>query len=246
MKTRWILPLVFFSLVFSACTVRVNTDINSDGSGEWRIEYGFTAEDKQQLLQEMDSSVEEFCQDEESLEGLPEGASYSLEERGDETWCIFTIPFSNLAELRQLYTQDSEGEFIVNRLEIVDGTLYYDLVLDMGTSDGTGGVDDAGADYEFIWALTLPGAPTTHNADQVDGRTLTWDLTTREQMVPIQAQSRVGGGLPVIDLGGGDGDGGGGIAAILGVLLCCLCLIVLAGGGVAAFLIIRRRNASDA
>ncbi|HUG34785.1 MAG TPA: hypothetical protein VMJ90_08445 [Anaerolineales bacterium] len=104
------------------------------------------------------------------------------EPRGDETWCINIVRFNDLDELRDLYGQ-REG-ITINRLEISEGVLYYDIDVDMLSEDSGFSVLT-----EMTWSVVLPGAPMAHNADQVDGSTLTWKPASKSGIVNLRAES---------------------------------------------------------
>lgn len=200
------------SLLLAACNVNMATDINADGSGEMFTEIGLTQADKDSLASMSGGEVADWCTQITSSSDLPQGMQFTQEERGDETWCIATVPFSSLDELRRLYA-DSSG-VSVDRLEIADGRLYYDLTLD-NTSSGAGmfGIN-------MTWQLEVPGTVGDHNADTVDGRTLTWHLTTGGPS-RLQAESAVGGTIsPAL------------IGAFVG--LGCLCFV----GGVVIVVVV--------
>ncbi len=221
-----LLLLVLASLALSACTIQISTAFNPDGSGEWRTEMGISDEEAQLLTGSgTASSTEQFCNDMLTGGELPEGVTDSFEEREDGDWCVFTRPFANLEELRALYIEN--GGVIINRLEIVDGSLFYDVTMDMGSSEDFQSISDMGVEINMTWALTLPGTITSHNATSVDGNTLTWNLTPGQDTT-IVAQSVVAGG--------------GGFPAWIWVVVCCLCLLVLAAGGAVIFFLMRKRK----
>ena len=206
------------SLLLAACNVNMATDINTDGSGEMRTEIGLTQADKDSLASMSGGEVTDWCTQIESTSDLPQGMRFTQEERGDETWCIASVPFSSLDELRRLY-RDSSG-IRVDRLEIADGRFYYDVTLD-DTSSGAGmfGINMA-------WQLQAPGTVASHNADLLDGRTLTWHLTSGGPS-RLQAESAVGGTIsPAL------------IVVFIG--LGCLCLVGVAVIVVVVVLLVRR------
>jgi hypothetical protein len=221
--------MIVASFLLAACTIQVNTTVNDDGSGEWRTEFGFNADDIAELA-EYEMTPEEFCEDPDMQEDMPPDAEYYIEERGDDTWCVFVIPFSSLDELRQTY---EEGEGItVNRLDILDGQFYYDLSIDMSGED-TGMMEEF--EFDFTWQLTVPGKVDATNADNVVGNTLTWNLTPGE-VISLQAESSTSSGV-------GGLTGGLNVAWVV-VALICLCGlgIVVIAIVVAVFFVIQKRK----
>jgi hypothetical protein len=107
-----------------------------------------------------------------------------------ETWCISVVKFKDLEELRGLYGE-KEG-IKVNRLEISDGKFYYDIDVDTLSDDSSFSVLT-----DIKWSLELPGTPIGHNADQVEGDTLTWSPTPKSGVINLHAESEVPrGGFP--------------------------------------------------
>ncbi len=222
-KPAVIALLVAFALLLSACTVNMHTKINSDGSGDWITEIGFTTEDEASLTQMGFTSVEDYCT--QSATDMPAEASTSIEVRGEETYCVYTVPFATLEALRAAYTE-TDG-VVVNRLEIVDGVLYYDLTVDGGSGDmGSMGISTN-------WILTMPGSIQSHNAPTQDGNQLTWVLSTTGATA-IQAQSKVSGMSSDITM----------YVTIALSCLCCLVVIVIIA--VVVFLVLRKRKQTPA
>ena len=92
---------------------------------------------------------------------------------------------------------------------------------------------------DIFWQVTLPGKITDHNADEVDGNTLTWKLRGGENNI-IHATSSLGG----VNLNFGEDENliyilGG----ILGFGLCCIVPIAI---GVIVFLLMRRNKKKQA
>ncbi|MBN2147578.1 MAG: hypothetical protein JW726_09320 [Anaerolineales bacterium] len=210
-------------LLLSACTINVHTEINKDGSGTWSTEIGMTAEDQQSLTDYGYASVEAYCQ--EAQADMPANTTMTIEQRGEETFCVYSVPFANLEELKTVYG-DSE-DLAINRLEIVDGILYYDLTMTGGSDDmGMGGV------LSSNWIVTMPGTIQSHNATNQEGNTLTWNLVTT-QTINIQAQSKVSGfAFPNL-----------GTTELIVIALSCLCCVVLIIViAVVVFLVMRKRK----
>lgn len=172
-KIAWILAM----LLLAGChKLEITTQIESNGSGELKTGVGYSAEERASLEKQHNSS-QDFCNTSMTTENVTEAE----EQRGDETWCVTTIQFATLDELRALYEQ---REITVNRLEIRDGKLYYDVSLGASPDDPSSSIGT-----QFTWSVLLPGAPISHNADQVDGNTLVWTPAPQGQSVDFQAES---------------------------------------------------------
>lgn len=228
-RTRLALLLgLSLALLLSACSLQINTTLEADQSGLYALEVGFTPEE-QEGLEALDTNVEDFCAEVAKGEEAPPGATTKVEERGEDMWCILTVPFKNLKELREIY-EEMEG-LEVNALEVKDGELIYDLTLVAETQELEAD------ELELAWQVTLPGAVGRHNATEADGNTLRWDLTAGET-VQIQARSQLGGmALPGMSMDNPLMLVGGAV----GLLACCVVMIAL---GVGAFVLLRRRGAA--
>ncbi len=214
------------ALLLAACQVNIGTSVDANGSGETRTEIGFTADEKQSLLQISGGDAENLCDTLQSEgQALPPDAAFTQEERGDETYCVTSRPFDDLDGLRQLYGE-MDG-VSVNALSLINGKFVYDVDVDFSDAQ------DTGALALFLeWRLTVPGSVGTNNADEVDGKTLIWRLTPGRK-INLHAESS--SGLFNLDSSR--------VWIVAGALLFCLCLVVIAGGAVAFFLL-RRRNPS--
>lgn len=222
-KPALIALLIAGALLLSACTVNMHTKINADGSGQWITEIGFTAEDEESLIQMGYTSIDAYCN--ESASDMPDEAIATVETRGDETYCVYTVPFATLEELRLAYT-GTDG-VTVNRLEIADGTLYYDLSVDGGSGEM------AGMGISTNWIVTMPGSIQNHNATTQEGNQLTWPLSV-SGVTAIQAESKVSGL---------SSDTTTYIAIAVGCLCCLVVIIIVA---VVVFLVLRKRQQTPA
>ena len=180
MKNRLIQIVVLISSIFliGCHKLGATTRIDSAGSGELRTEVGFSADERENLEKENNNS-EDFCNTSET----PPNIIVTEEQRGDETWCITTTPFDSLDELRGLYQQ--RIGLIINQLEIADGVLYYDIDIDTQSEDSS-----FSALTEIRWSVILPDVPINHNADEVDGNTLTWMPVSKSGVVNLHAESK--------------------------------------------------------
>jgi hypothetical protein len=179
-------------LLLAACTARFTTTINEDGTGEVSIEFGFTAFEASVLADFLGMDASAICDEAFAEFDYMEEVTTSVETRGEETWCIAAVAFASLAELEDIYY---ELDAYVDTLELDEETLTYNLELDL-TSMSADDLDQIGAISEDLpiveWRLIAPGSVLDSNADDVQGRTLTWvlDLGTYET---IQATTNVGG-----------------------------------------------------
>ncbi len=225
--------LVFSSVILTACTLRVATDVNPDGSGELSVEMGFSPDDRE-LLDNFNLTVEQVCtQNTGGNLSLPPDAAQNLEQRGEEIWCVNSVPFSDLVQL-QGYFANVDG-ITVNQIEIADGQFVYDVEIDLTRNRNPLDLDLP--ETELIWALTVPGSLGGTNADQIEDNTLTWFVEPGE-FINLRAESSVSGPPPI-----GPDFGGLGVVEliIIGVGLACLCLLGLIAGGAALWLAVRRR-----
>ncbi len=195
--------LLLSALLLSSCKFQAVTSIGPGGSGELRTEVGFSAEERANLESQSEAEPsDDFC----NTSDAAQGTTVTEEQRAGETWCVTTRRFGNVDELRQLY-QEKQGGVTVNRLEIADGRLHYDI--DVATSS------DDFANFESItWTLVLPSAPISHNATQADGNTLIWTLTPNSGTVNLRAESEASQPL-------------GMQAVILGILVLAALIVVI-------------------
>ena len=182
MKSHSLKLVVFVigALVLAGChKLEATTKIEPNGSGELRMGVGFSAEERANM-EKQNSNPQDFC----NTSQTPANIAVTEEQRGDETWCITTTQFKNLEDLRGLYEQ--RKGIAINRLEISDGKFYYEVDVDTLSEDSS-----FSALTDIRWSLLLPGTPISHNANQVDGNTLTWTPTPKSGIVNLQAESEV-------------------------------------------------------
>ena len=182
MKNRCLaVVLIIAGLFLAGCKFQAETQVAADGSGSLRTEVGFTSEERQSLEQQSgNNNSKDFCNSSASSQNM----QVTEEQRGDETWCVTTTSFRDLDELRRLYEQ--KKGIRINRLEMVDGKFYYDLDIDTLSKSS-----DFSAFSSATWIVTMPGAPTYHNAAKADGDTLTWEIPPHQDSVDIRAESPV-------------------------------------------------------
>ncbi len=208
--------------LLSSCKANMITSIQSDGSGLYSQEIGFTAEEVSSL-----SSIggeTSICDSTKSdISAMPSNTVMREEKRGDETWCVFEAPFSSLDELRSIY---ASSDIVINDISLVDKVLTYDVTLDMSGGD-FGSVLGM---LNMKWIVELPGKISNHNADAVNGSTLTWELISGNE-INIYAESK-SGGLSSFSTE----------YVIIGIGLLCLCILILLIIAFVVFLVIRKNQ----
>jgi hypothetical protein len=203
------------AILLVACQFQATTQIEPSGSGNFRSETGFSAEERQNLEEQAEGDATgNFCNIPATQGQVPSNVTVTEEMRGDQTWCVTTTNFNNLNELRELY--EGNGTITVNRLEVSGNTFYYDV--DINVDNG----DAALSNYESAtWRVIVPGTVTNHNATSAQSNTLTWDLTPQSGVVNLHIESTVpesGPNLVMLGIG----------AAIVGLIV----LVVLVAGAV--------------
>lgn len=204
-RLRLCVTVCLTALCLAGCKFQAETRIGGDGAGELRTEVGFSAQERENLENQNESSAsDDFC----NTSGAAAGTTVTEEQRGDETWCVTTARFGDLAELRQLYEQ--KPGLHINRLEISDGTLFYDIDMDTSSEESNF------SGFETItWTVVLPGQPVSHNGQQVDGNAVAWIVPPHSGTVNLRAESPAAAPL--------------GIAAVVLGILALLALIVVIG-----------------
>lgn len=182
MKSRSlkIVVLVVGVLLLAGChKLEATTKIESNGSGELQMGVGFSAEERANM-EKQNSNPQDFC----NVSQTPPNVTVTEEQRGEETWCITTMRFKDLEQLRSLYGQ--RKGITINRLEISNGKFYYDV--DVDTLSET---SNFSAFTSLTWSVVLPGAPIEHNADHMEENTLTWTPTPQSGVINMHAESEV-------------------------------------------------------
>ncbi|MCC6190488.1 MAG: hypothetical protein IT318_15780 [Anaerolineales bacterium] len=233
MNTLWRRQAALLALAWllAACTLHLATEVEPGGSGEFRTEVGFNQLD-QQGLEGLGMSPEQFCEDLQSDQGMPIASPVTVVERGDEIWCIVTMPFQSLDELRQLY--DGMEGVDVNQLALTSSEFTYDVDVEFSEAS----ISELGdVPVEFRWVVAMPGTVRSDNADESDETTLIWYLSPGEA-VNARAVSGVGGS----DLVTLPGTGGLGRTELIliGLAGLCCCGGLAAALGAGAFFLSRR------
>jgi hypothetical protein len=226
-------------------TFRVTTEIQSNGSGSVQLE-AILSPDLAALLYSSsnDFSPQEFCSTAESSTSM---FQFTPTTENDGIQCTAVVSFEDLEELADIMEDKGLGAS-VQRLEIQNERLYYDLRINLSGSESSQYYT-----YENFWVLVLPGTPGDNNADTVSGNTLTWDLThstgwaslTAECSIP-KAESAIPESESSIIAGGSSGIASTTIAIIATVTVSCCCCTILLLAAVLVFLLLRRKNKQPA
>lgn len=195
--------LLAMTLLTGCLDVTFHTRIDTDGSGTLTFDLTFS----EQLTQLFGAFGEEFTSEdlveEGDLDVPPEFADrIRITPRTDEVGVSVEIDFDDIDELNMLLADSSVdgpgSEAVVDRVEFEandDRTRFSAVV---------GSTDVFDADDEFAmfggdltepnvsFSVELPGNIVDHNADEVDGRTATWDLVAAAGTT-IFAESGPGG-----------------------------------------------------
>ena len=192
--------------------IRLTFTIQPDGSGE------VVSETNTDLARKVEStySVEEDCKDDPGSDTI-----YHLENRSGTQWCISEDTFNTLDDIG--YYGDT-----VNRLEILNDQLFYDL-----DTDFSGGSIDV-SQYNVEWKVVAPGKITDHNADQVSGCTLTW-LIDEGVSRNFAFTSKTDGKCSQALLSTNN------IRLIIGIAVVCCCLLLVVVIVVVVFLVMKRK-----
>jgi hypothetical protein len=206
-------------LLSTGCKANLITKINDNGSGVFTQEVGFSA-DEIATLSGLGNETDICGNAGSQMENLPTNPKMRQETRGDETWCISDVPFVSLNELATMYTGT---ELLVNDISITDGNIHYDITMDL-TSDAS----QMTGPIQMKWILILPGRVSDHNADEISGSTLTWNLTPGQE-INMFAEGSSKGGLSPWWIAGGIG-------------LLCLCILVLVIIAVVVIVVLNRNK----
>jgi len=232
------------ALATTACRIETNAaiDINADQSGSLAIEIGFdeaaaTALGAAGLPTSGDALAAGAGLDE------AEGAEVTTENRGDMEFVVITVPLDDVTQAGGALSQAANSPLSTLDIEFTDDSVAVtasgslnEAFSDMGGTEGIEQMlppDQAGSLAEAFTSnvrITFPGSIVEHNADSVDGTTLTWNVPFNGA-VDIQAESL---------LSGGGADDGGGFP------IWVLVLIVVVVIGAVAFFVLRGRSPAPA
>ena len=243
---RYIPLFALLALVLSACTIRVDVGlvVNEDETGTFGLFMGFD-EEFQELMAQGGGEDLDLTED---LSDVPEGWTVEeVTEDGFEGVRIST-DYESFEDLEAKLSEMSDGtdsgigtDFLSDSGLTHEGDEFRFEADTSGVDEGLSGAlgESGGEDmlegmdasailgdlFEIRFNLTMPGSITEHNADSINGNTLTWEIDVSEEGGTLLAVSTVGGGSSALLIGG----------IAVGAL-------VVVGGGVA----IARRRKGDA
>ncbi len=177
------LGAVVFALLEATTGAEIDTTVDETGKGTIRYGFAYEPDVLQQAVSELPPGFLDALNCSSAtrllLEGAPEGAVLTEEQRGAELWCLVQIPFENLLELDEYYrvilnplaqttgripeTTRQAPLFSIRCLEFVDGTFYQDLVINQDAIKGedTELLDVFGIDVQ--WRFSAAGEIRNHN-----------------------------------------------------------------------------------
>lgn len=158
-------------LFLTGCTVSIVTTVNPNGSGELKIIYKLSEEDKKNFTQSGMTDAGKLCEGMVTMsESFSGQGTIKQEKHGSETWCVMGQAFGSLEEMTSKL--NTEG-FTINTASIGNGRFVFDAVMNTGESSSELNV---GMPIGLTFELTLPGKVIRHNADKVKNYTLIWEL----------------------------------------------------------------------
>ena len=174
-------------LFLTGCTVSIVTTVNPNGSGELKIIYKLSEEDKKNFTQSGMTDAGKLCEGMVTMsESFSGQGTIKQEKHGSETWCVMSQAFGSLEEMTSKL--NTEG-FTINTASIGNGRFVFDAVMNTGVSSSELNV---GMPIGLTFELTLPGKAIRHNADKVKNYTLIWELGLG-QVKQIHAESGLEG-----------------------------------------------------
>ena len=186
---RLIILSALLALAATACKIETNYGavINKDGSGTIVAEIGLDEEAQGFFLQD---GTDPFSS--QALAGLP-GARTRQETRGDLTFYVVEADVTDVSQIEEQILGDSESLFSAFSVTVTETKVSVAATADPSASLGTQAEGFDPAVFEDSISanvkITLPGKILTHNADSVDGNTLTWKIPVMGGALNIQAES---------------------------------------------------------
>ncbi|MYA51414.1 MAG: hypothetical protein F4Y25_11900 [Chloroflexi bacterium] len=215
----WALLLPLAVLVMTGCfRIEVAFLVNDDGSGA--VKYTVAVSDQFTAMMEAEGmDAEEGSLVEE--EDLPPGAEVREYSEDGYTGVVFTVPFTDYAELNSIMQSvdetNQEGGVGLDPPDISqdeNGDWRFSMLMPAASEDD-GSEDLLGMDALFEELLAdgwfrvrvrLPGELAEHNADRVENGELVWQIgldSTEERQLTARATS--GGGLSIVAIGAAAG-----------------------------------------
>ena len=195
MKKIGLISIFLSTLLILTSCMKVTMSLEVDRDGNGTMEGSFLFSKKIAEIAEMSGEdTGDFCsqvtEDGEMGVAPPEGADeVTLFE--DDEWCGYSFT----GTFQDFKVPDSEDETAPS-FTVEGDEITFSMEMDMGEL-GLGDLsEDAGSDGiefqqmmeifdipepEFVIAVTLPGEVTAHNADVIEGSTLTWNINLLDE-----------------------------------------------------------------
>jgi len=169
MKRGALLLIPLLMLVLVACDgtvagMEIKTNIRLDGSATTELNVGFLPSEDEESD---DDAVDCGGVDGES----PPGTTVIRQQRGDEIWCVTTVPTNSVRELNDLFADFGEEIISIDCMHFVVTLFVYNADLFTGADLSDPG---EGGDGYILWEVTIPGEINSHNAQTQEGNTLSW------------------------------------------------------------------------
>jgi len=210
--------LVLLALALSSCTLRFDMGlvVNEDESGTFSAFIGMDEE-----LRSLIESGGEGSFTDEMMTDVPDG--FTVEEYSDGGYDGVRIvaDFTSIDDLNAKLAaansdNDGSGPDMVNNIVLThEGDEFRfsvdtsDMSSSLSDQMGSAGGEDMMMDssmmadlFDIRFRLTLPGSITEHNADQVDGSTLTWEIGLDDTRTSLEAVSTTSGSSSALLIGG--------------------------------------------
>jgi hypothetical protein len=231
---RLLILVAALALATTACKVEVNAEltVNADKTGAFAIEFGMDDEVITTLSEMSEGEFDPGALLEDfDVEDTP-GATVTTERRGDMNFTIISAPVDDLTGSDVLaagtplegISETGSITFTEEKVTIRASAPASSLMGDMEGGDMEGISPAMLAPFiEINLRVTMPGTILDHNADSVDGSTLTWRVDITDPSIDIFAESdpRAGGssGIPIW------------VWIVGGVVLLALLVFLFARGG---------------
>ena len=203
--------VVLMMFVLAGCIKSTTSlTVNTDGSGSVKMIIAMLKEYAEQggLEQAFGSMTEEYQNDGYTVADYSDGKYTGYQFTKDFT-NIKDVSTNNLSGLNNITISDTEPRVLTINSTLDTTSQMESQGYDLSQLQSMG-------DLEMTFELTLPNAPTTHNATEVNGNTLKWDLL-QTQTIQVEATLTGGGSTSWLLIGG----------IIGGVLLVAIVVLVI-------------------
>lgn len=186
MKRGSILIFLLLVVILVACDdsvtgMEIKTTIRLDGSGATEFGVGFLPNEDEESG---DAEIECGGVDADA----PPGSTSIRQQRGDEIWCVTTIPTNSVQELNALFTDFGEEIIAIDCMHFVDSVFVYNADLFTGADLSDPG---EGGDGYILWQVTVPGEVTSHNAHTQEGNTMSWMWSASSLLASLPINLRI-------------------------------------------------------